>query len=174
MQEIWKPVVGYEGLYEVSNLSRIRSLPRNTKNQYKLGTIKKCTILNTGYYYVNLYKNKHSRRCLLHRIVAEAFIPNPSNFPCVNHKDGNKLNNDITNLEWCTYSYNEKHAFDTNLKKSYKKKVNQYTLDGVFIKTWNSIAEANKFYNTSHISECCNTNSKRNITKGYLWRYADE
>ena len=173
MQEIWKDVKGYEGLYQVSNFGRIKSLPRNTKNQYKNGIIKQNVIRGKGYYYINLY-NKGTKLFTVHKLVAETFIPNPSNLPCINHIDGNKLNNKINNLEWCSYSDNEMHAYKHNLKTPLFKKVNQYDLDGNFIKTWNSIEEANNFYKTTHISECCNDKSNRKIAKGYLWRYADK
>lgn len=173
MQEIWKDIKGYEGLYQVSNLGRIKSLPRNTKNQYKNGIIKQNVIRGKGYYYVNLY-NKNNKLFTIHKLVAETFIPNPNKLPCINHIDGNKLNNRIDNLEWCSYSNNEIHAYKHNLKTPLFKKVNQYDLNGNFIKTWNSIREANKFYKTSHISECCNNKSSRKTAKGYLWKYADK
>lgn len=173
MQEIWKDIKGYEGLYQVSNLGRVKSLPRNTKNQYKNGIIKKNIILKNGYYFINLYNNG-SKLFTIHKLVAQAFIPNLKNKPCINHIDGNKQNNCVDNLEWCTYSENELHAFNKNLKKPPCKKINQYDLQGNFIKTWNSIKEANKFYKTSHISECCNDNSKRSVAKGFLWKYADK
>ena len=173
MEEIWKDVKNYGGLYQVSNLGRIKSLPRNTNNKYKNGVIKQNVIRGKSYYYVNLY-NKGTKLFTVHKLVAETFIPNPNNLPCINHIDGNKLNNRVDNLEWCSYSGNEIHAYKHNLKTPLFKKVNQYDLNGNFIKTWNSIKEANNFYGTSHISECCNDKSNRNIAKGYLWKYASK
>lgn len=171
MQEIWKDIEGYEGLYQVSNLGRVKSLPRNTNNQYKNGLVKKNIVRGKGYYYVNLY-NKSTKLFTIHKLVAEAFIPNPNNLPCVNHIDGNKLNNKIDNLEWCSYSNNEIHAYNNDLKAPIFKKVNQYDLNGNFIKTWNSIKEAQTFFKTTHIGECCR--GKRNQTKNYIWRYAEK
>lgn len=177
MQEIWKDIKGYEGLYQVSNLGRVKSLYRKIKtiNGY-VKTVRqkllKQTIDDTGYYVVSLWKNNKHIRPHIHRLVAENFIINIENKPCINHIDGNKLNNNVLNLEWCTAKENNIHAYENGLNPS-RKKVNQYDLNGKYIKTWNSIREANRFYKTSHISECCNNNSNRNITKGYIWRYAD-
>lgn len=173
-KEIWKDIPEYEGLYQASNWGRIKSLPRKTKNRFQTGMIKKQTLRTGGYFYINLCdKNHNNKLYTVHRIVALTFIPNPNNYPCINHKDGNKQNNYVENLEWCTYSHNEKHAYRNNLKKPNSIKINQYNLKGEYIKTWNSIKEANTFYKTSHIGECCNNNSKRNIAKGFLWEYAN-
>lgn len=107
--EIWKSVNGFEGLYMVSNLGRIKSLPRNGTR--KNGSILKPAIRG-NYLFVRLTGNRLDKKCSVHRLVAEAFIPNPSNKPLVNHKDGNKLNNNANNLEWCTQSENMIHARD--------------------------------------------------------------
>jgi len=107
--EIWKPVVGYEGLYEVSNLGRVKSLPRN-------GTIRQERVLRenvkrSGYVNIVLRKNGKPRTFRLHRLVARAFIQNPENKPQVNHKNGDKRDNRAINLEWTTVSENLKHKF---------------------------------------------------------------
>lgn len=178
MKEIWKDVKNYENLYQVSNYGRVKSLERYVKTcggakRIVKEKILKPTVDNTNYYVVSLWKNNICKRTHIHRIVIETFIPNLLNKPQVNHIDGNKLNNNINNLEWCTAKENNIHAYEYGLNPS-RRKVNQYDLNGNFIKTWNSIREANNFYKTSHVSECCNNNSKRNITKGFLWKYADE
>lgn len=98
MKEIWKDVVGYEGLYKVSNLGNVKSIRTNKLLCF--------SISNKRYFRVGLCKNGKRKWSAIHRLVAEAFIPNPNNFPCVNHKDCNKQNNKLTNLEWCSYSYN--------------------------------------------------------------------
>lgn len=177
MKEIWKDIKNYEGLYQISNLGNVKSLERyvNHLNGVRIvhEKILKPIIDNTGYYVVSLWKENICERIHIHRIVTENFIPNISNKPFVNHIDGNKLNNCINNLEWCTPKENNIHAYKYGLNPS-RVKVNQYDLNGNFIKTWNSVIEANKFYKTSHISECCNDKSNRKMAKGYLWKYADE
>ena len=115
--EIWKDIEGYEGLYQVSNLGRVKSIYGWCGNRFvKRTKILKLKINNKGYTKVYLYKNKKSKMFFVHRLVAMAFVPNPNNLPQVNHKDGNKLNNSIGNLEWCTCSENIKHAYKTGLK----------------------------------------------------------
>lgn len=106
--ELWKDVVGYEGLYQVSNLGRVRSLP----NSHHLDSIiMRQSKGKVGYMRVPLAKNKTHRMKLVHRLVAEAFIPNPKNKPQVNHKNGRKDCNIVSNLEWATRSENQKHAY---------------------------------------------------------------
>ncbi len=109
--EIWKDVIGFEGLYQVSSLGKV-------KNR-KLLNIK--PQINThGYEYVSLYKNSLKKHYSIHRLIALHFIPNPENKKCVNHIDGNKLNNSLNNLEWCTSSENNIHALENNLRKPRK------------------------------------------------------
>lgn len=120
MKEVWKPIEGYEGLYEVSNLGRIKGLRRDVAiPNPRLGTvgyrtyperIKPCVENRYGYYQVTLSKEAKSRTLRVHRLVALAFIPNPDNKPYINHIDGNKKNNRVSNLEWCTASENNWHA----------------------------------------------------------------
>ena len=121
-KEKWKVIPGYEGLYEISSLGRIKSLPRlrsgkthNSKSEFYFMTkekILKPQVGGTGYYKISLYKNGIHKNHNLHRLIAEAFIPNPDNLPQVNHKDGNKKNYSLDNLEWCTLSENMRHAYD--------------------------------------------------------------
>ena len=121
VNEEWRDVSGYEGLYQVSNLGRVRSLDRWRKNgsgEYK----QKGRILNqgdttTGYKQIVLNKDKKRKTLKVHRLVAIAFIPNPENKPNVNHIDGNPHNNNVENLEWCTQAENVQHAINTGLKR---------------------------------------------------------
>lgn len=115
MQEIWKPVPGYEGYYEVSSLGRIRSIDRCTKNRWGSETfhrsqVMKCRIFKNGYAHVKLTKDGKRYEPSVHRLVAIAFIPNPNELPQVNHIDGDKANNTVQNLEWCTGSENQLHS----------------------------------------------------------------
>lgn len=117
--EIWKNVEGYESYYQISNLGRVKSLERIVNSSKRsCFKVKEKIITNviktTGYYYVTLCKDKYNYYTL-HRLIAKAFISNPNNYPCVNHIDGNKLNNSVDNLEWCTYAHNSKHAHKIGL-----------------------------------------------------------
>ena len=98
--EIWRPIAGYEGLYEVSDQGRVRSL------WFGKSKILMPMKVGHGYHQVKLYKDSNSKNMYVHRLVAEAFIPNPQALPQINHIDENKLNNAASNLEWCTASYN--------------------------------------------------------------------
>lgn len=128
MKEEWKDIKGFEGWYQVSNLGRVRSVERRINNNGTLQTYKshilKSSISNKGYFYVVLYKQNKATHRYIHRLIAEHFIENPKELPCVNHKDANKLNNNIINLEWCTHKQNIQHAYRNNLvdhSKQYKK-----------------------------------------------------
>ena len=125
MEEIWKDIKGYEGLYQVSNFGRVKTLPRIIRNSsngryYTKEKILKLGKQTTGYLYVCLYKNNTHKTHRIHRLVAEAFIANPENKLQVNHIDGNKTNNHVSNLEWVTRKENMKHAYKIGLTRGYK------------------------------------------------------
>lgn len=129
--EIWKPVQGYEGYYEVSNVPRVRSVDRTVickdgRVWFFKGQIMNPVIGKKGYYVINLSKDGKKQLMKPHRLKAIAFIPNPNNYPCLNHRDGNKLNNGLhadgnENLEWCTVKHNVIHAVETGLQPRERK-----------------------------------------------------
>lgn len=128
MIEVWKDVVGYEGRYQVSNLGEVRSLPiksvfKDGQVHYLKGMILKQTFTSTGYKKVELKKDGISKSFKVHRLVAMAFIVNTYEKPFINHKDGNRINNIVDNLEWCTQKENMKHACDTGLRNCIKNRV---------------------------------------------------
>lgn len=117
LKEIWKPVRGYEGLYEVSNLGSIKSLPKYHGPFFRK-SFKIKTSIKRGYETATISKNNTPKTLLVHRIVAKAFIPNPENKPQVNHIDSCRTNNHINNLEWCSCVENMRHAWKYGYKKS--------------------------------------------------------
>ena len=182
--EVFKDVLGYEGLYQVSNYGRVKSLERKNifycvlRKEYLERPVKEKILSfnknNNGYLQVCLTKNGKYCTRSVHRLVAEAFISNPNNLPQVNHKDGNKENNKVDNLEWCTAKENSRHAIKTGLKKKYNnKRVEQYSLDGKYIKTWNSMTEFYKENNLNLKSSGITVSCKSKIKSafGYLWKY---
>lgn len=173
MGEIWKDIPNYEGLYQVSNYGKIKSLERyNYKGHHNLEKILKQSKCKNGYYYVALCKDKKIKYYQVHRLVAQTFLDNKNNYKCVNHIDGNKLNNNVSNLEFCNHSYNEKEAYRIGLKKTIK--TAQYDLDGNLIKIYSSRVEASKESGAcaSCIWRVCE--GKSNTAGGYVWKYVDE
>ena len=149
--EEWRDVVGYEGLYKVSNLGNIKSLIKDR--------LLKPSEHNRGYLLVVLTKNHKHKHCYVHRIVAEAFIKNIESKTEVNHIDGNKKNNRVENLEWCTGIENMLHACETGLRNVCKPICVQIvSKDGKVIKEFSSIGEASREtgVNIGNISKCCN------------------
>lgn len=170
MKEIWKDVIGYEGLYQVSNLGKMRSLDRYINNNSRIQFIKGQNIKTSkgtrGYVMVHISKNSRKKYASVHRLVAKAFIPNQENKPYINHINGVKTDCMADNLEWCTLKENQQHAIRTGLRKT--KKVNQYDKDNRLIKTWDSIKNARE-YIKGDIRKCCN--EKAQTAGGYKWKY---
>lgn len=180
MKEIWKDIPNYEGLYQASNLGRIKSLEKQVWNNHQM-VVRPEKILKPfsdkkGYFRVKLYKNQKCKTQKLHRVIAQTFIPNIFNKPEVNHEDGNKANNMVENLSWATSKENVNHAFRTGLSKAKKgknsklsKKVYQFDLKGNFIKEWSCVSEAERQLKIRNISSVCY--GKRNRAGEWLWRY---
>lgn len=176
MQEIWKDINGYEGMYQVSNLGNVKSL--NFKNTGKEGLLKQ-TLENNGYLRVSLCKNKKVDYQNVHRLVAKTFIPNPKNYPIINHIDANRKNNNMNNLEWCTMQHNVREMYRlgnqrivSGNKHCRSRAVDQYDKNGNFIKRWEYMTLITKelHIDYSNISKCCKGLKK--MAYGYKWKYA--
>ena len=169
MSEIWRDVVGYEGLYQISSLGRARSLPR----YHTRGKILKPVLTANGYLRVGFNKNGKCKKLLVHRLVAQAFIENPKNLPQVNHRNENKADNRVENLEWCNAKYNSNYGTGrarANLAES--KPVLQISLDGRLIRRWPSAQCAGRNnFNQGNICSCCH--GKRKTANGYRWEFEE-
>ena len=191
--EIWKDIPGYEGLYQASNLGRIKSLERFKKNYSKLQKVESKIITQQlnwkGYCVATLSKNSKTFRTNVHIFIAKTFIDNPENKKTVNHKNGIKTDNYIENLEWNTHSENHKHAFKTGLRNASipyskagkpekypnSKTIYQYDLQGNFIKEWVSVQKISKQLGLleKSIRCCCNHKYGYKTCGGFKWEYYD-
>lgn len=174
--ETWKDIEGYEEKYQISDIGRIKNKINNRFLKPRVGTY--------GYYKVNLYKNKKVKTIEIHRLVAESFIENSESKNEVNHIDGNKLNNNITNLEWVTHKENIGHAWKTKLFEPVRKASRRYgknnpnakkvyqIKNNIIIGVFNTIKEASAKTNTNqtNIGKCCH--NKRNTANGFEWRFS--
>lgn len=168
--EIWKDIKDYEGLYQVSNLGRVKSL----KRKYVLTDKILIPRIDTdGYALINLSNRNKKTTFKIHRLVAQAFIPNPKNLPEINHKDENKLNNKVENLEWCTAEYNNAYGTRHSMYKvlpqnqknnPYTSKVIQCIETGII---YPSISEAQR-------QTKCRINLKQKTSGGYHWKYINK
>lgn len=182
--EEWKDCKGFESFYQVSNEGRVRSMAV-WSHKYQKVLKRKTPHLNSiettkdGYKRVLLCSYGVHHHCAVHRLVAQAFIENPHNLPCINHKDENPSNNCVDNLEWCTYKYNSNYG--TLPKRISERQINnpalsrvvsQYTLNGEFVASYPSIREAERItgIDNTMISRVCRGKSK--FAKGYVWKYA--
>lgn len=197
--EIWKDIIGYEGLYQVSNLGRIKSVDRYVKHPiYGLMHIKerilKFGISGNGYLIVGLYRDGKQTPKLVHRLVAEAFIPNPNNLTDVDHLNTNRTDNRVENLRWCTHKENQNNPKSIvhfseckqgeNAPKPMKgkfgkehntsKPILQYTIDGQLIREWYCGMDVQRELgiNQSNIAKCCR--GKYKSSGGYRWKYKGE
>ena len=190
--EIWKDIVGYEGYYQVSNLGRVKSLDRVITNKMGVmrnfkGFVKKLTPDANGYMTAGLCRNGKNTKCLVHRLVAEAFIPNKEKLPFINHKDENKDNNHVDNLEWCTCEYNNRYGTAPDRVRAkirelgQMRAVVQLTLSGKKVNEYESISDASRktgvilqnIHQAANGGYNMNGKWKRvNTAGGYKWRWA--
>ena len=179
--EIWKDIPNYEGLYQVSNLGRVKSLDREIVRRD--GRIERCKGLilkqsnNRGYSYVRICKNSKYKSLKVHRLVAGAFIPNEENLPQVNHKDENTSNNIVDNLEWCTMEYNIRYGTaHQRVRESHIKlhgrKVEMYSLSGNIVKVFECTKDIERDgFDRRAVYRCCKNPTSTH--KGHKFQYAN-
>ena len=190
MCEEWRDIEGYEGIYQVSNLGRVKSLTRlGSNNRIFYGTVRKPVIDKNGYCIVTLCKDGKTKNQFIHRLVAQTFLPNIDNLPVVNHKDENKQNNCVDNLEWCTVKYNTNYGTSIERRKDkrrgikmnkeivsriaekHKKPVGMFK-NGTFIRKFDSATDAvkeNNNFKIMSISAACNGRIK--TYRGFEWKF---
>lgn len=170
-KEEWRPIVGYEGLYEVSNTGKIKRCEYvDANNRLCKSKILKFKINKGGYCTIGLTKNGKRSFLMGHRLVAMAFIPNPDNLPQINHKDENRQNNYVSNLEWCTSKYN------INYGNSVKKRsfgVIQLTKEGKFVREYRSGFAASQANNIARTNLYNALHGNTDSAGGFLWKYVD-
>lgn len=159
---IWKDIENYEGIYSISNNGIVKSFYKGKERLLKQTRDK------DGYCFVGLFKNKKNKMSRVHRLVAQAFIPNPNKLPEINHIDENKQNNNVDNLEWCTHKYNSTYSLATP--------ISQYSKDGKLITNWESIIKASRTLeiDSGAIAHCCNKDKYAKTFKGFIWRFKDD
>ena len=159
-----KDIKGYEGLYGITTEGKVWS--------YKSKMFLKPWVSRNGYFMVNLHKDKKIKHCYIHRLVAMAYIPNPENLPQINHRDENKANNCLQNLEWCDASYNLNYGtHNEKVSNSRKKPILQYDLDGNFIREWECAADVGKEVQ-ANIVNCLKGRCK--TAYNYIWKYKED
>lgn len=168
----WKPIIGWDGKYEVSDTGEVRSL-----NYKRTGKTKNLLLFkdNRGYVSVHLTHKGNTHKVWVHRLVATAFIANPNNYTVVNHKDENPSNNHVKNLEWCSMKYNVNYGTAlTRRRKTISRPVNQYMLDGTFVATYQSITDAadSTGIQKSWIATICRC--RKGSAKGFTFSYIEE
>ena len=192
-EEAWKDIPGYNGRYQASNLGRIRSMDRevtksNGSKEFYKGKVLKPFVGTNGYLYITIAEEPGKfRPRRLHRVIAETFIPNPLNLPQINHINEDKTDNRVCNLEWCTAEYNtfyghriEKFAKSNRNNPALSKGVNQYDLEGNYLRNFPSAAEASRYLGRDcvaacRIGQCCRHLFKTgNSAYGYLWEFSSE
>lgn len=185
--EIWKDIKDYEGRYQISSYGRVRSIKRTANHIHGVRTVNsKLLKLNTSHRYSNISLSKNSlmSRFTIHRLAASHFIPNPEDLPQVNHIDGDRRNNHVSNLEWCTASHNQKHSYRIGLKSpinmgklgslNYNSKpVTQYDMKGNYIAEFSATHEACRITGINQGTLAACARGKRKSAGGYTWKYKD-
>lgn len=181
MKEVWKDVHGFEEAYQVSNFGRIKRKERtDSNNRTHKERIMSPSMYSNGYMNVELRMNNKKRRTSVHRLVAEAFIDNPLNLPQINHKDENKANNHVSNLEWCTAQYNIRYKDGVKRRRATailnSNAVCKYGMEGEFIEKFECATDAAISVNGSctEILSCCHHRAHSLSYKGYMWRFLSE
>lgn len=166
MQVLWKEIPGYEGIYEISNTGLVRG---------RKG-IRKILVSWDGYQYVKLCNRGREKKFKVHRLVALAFLPNPFGLPEINHKDENKENNSVCNLEWCDRKYNNNYGkrnivAGISIRKANQRRVFRYDKNLNLLDSFDSAKDAEKILKIDHtgISKCAN--NKRKTAGGFIWKY---
>ena len=169
MMEIWRDIEGYKGLYQISNKGRVKSLYKGSER-----ILRPC-IDGSGYMFVGLYHDNIRKYFKLHRLVAQAFIPNPHNLPEINHRDENKKNNCVENLEWMIHRDNLNYGTrNERVGDLLSKPILQYSKSGEFIREWQGSREAERILGiaNSNIIACCKGRYKS--AGGFIWKYKEE
>lgn len=177
-KEIWKDVPGYENFYQANPCGLIKSLSKSLKTRYGFRITKDLIIANTdngnGYLVCSLSKNTKRKSILLHRLIALTFIPNTLNLPEVNHKDGNKFNNHVDNLEWCTRQENIDHSWSEKLTNCIGEKHHNSKLNNIAVKEIRSKYASGKYsYSQLGIEYGTNMYNIRNVVKRLTWNHSE-
>lgn len=181
MGEVWKDIKGYEGIYQVSNTGKVKRVGKYSNQHGSTWTSDRLlspSPKDNNYMVVGLSREGKVKSKYVHRLVAEAFIPNPENKPTVNHKNGDRSNNHFSNLEWATYLENNLHSIEVldrdTRNKGDSKPVLQFDKQGNFIKEYPSMREAQRQTGIHAIDKVCAGAKYRHTAGGYIWRYKED